>query len=367
MIDMEWIDKLYEVHRSGRIHVNLETFDKRRLLPLEALACMVAAEDGQPMSPEGFEELAARGWFQIGETENGNRGAPAYVPERIELLREVARKGYRDLELARWVRWEEYFIEEILTGDDDVAYIDDDLDLILSQIRSTIEAKEHGKAYDAKGNLIDTTEEISKLKRALDWYESLRGRDLSERERDWIEKTAFQTRSVREATRALLIEHERAEFRAGYSAGVSLASTGFTIRDGNLEIEAGDIMWPSTVQSALAQAEEDGGPTLIRIPKFLIEEDRVVPVQTMIPSEYERAWRAANLDGFLEEWARIRGDRRCQHCFAALPADADQRRLYCGERCRGAAKQRRWRKQNPLAFQEAQRRYFNSLPDFEVG
>lgn len=230
MIDREWLDKLYEAHRSGRVYVNLETFDKRRLLPLEALAFMVAAESGQPMTSEGFKELAARGWFQIGETDGGDLAAPAYVPARIELLREAERKGYRDLELARWARWEEYFIEEILTADDDVAYIDDDLELIISHMRSTIEAKEHGKAYDANGDLIDATDEISKLKVALDWYEGMRGRDLHEHEREWNEKAAFRVRAMRESIRALMFEHERAWFRAGYSVGVTLASCGFKIR-----------------------------------------------------------------------------------------------------------------------------------------
>jgi hypothetical protein len=36
------------------------------------------------------------------------------------------------------------------------------------------------------------------------------------------------------------------------------------------------------------------------------------------------------------------------------------RRIYCGDRCRDAARQRRWRRNNPLKYQESQRRYWTS-------
>jgi hypothetical protein len=56
-------------------------------------------------------------------------------------------------------------------------------------------------------------------------------------------------------------------------------------------------------------------------------------------------------------------ERRCAQCGAAIPADADRRKLYCDAKCKRAFHNvSQCRGQEIMAFLEAQRRYCNAKP-----
>jgi predicted nucleic acid-binding Zn ribbon protein len=81
----------------------------------------------------------------------------------------------------------------------------------------------------------------------------------------------------------------------------------------------------------------------------------------MRPAEYGALWKKNDLDGYLDRWTKLKGERRCFNCFGALPEDSHDRRRFCGEKCRNAAKQRRLRERNPEAVERTQKRYWESV------
>lgn len=114
----------------------------------------------------------------------------------------------------------------------------------------------------------------------------------------------------------------------------------------------------------MAHDESANGPQ-IRVPGFILRGDRVLPCKTLRPVEYEQLWSQHDLDGYLMAWANVRGERCCANCLEALPSEASGLRRFCGERCRNAAKQRRFRERNPEAAERARRRYYKSIEDDE--
>jgi hypothetical protein len=118
-------------------------------------------------------------------------------------------------------------------------------------------------------------------------------------------------------------------------------------------------MWDITVESALAYGDSSE-MTPIRVPGFLLQGERILPTRTLRPAEYAQRWRDHDLDAYLECWAGLRGERRCLNCFSALPGEADERKRFCNEKCRNAAKQRRHRERNPDSVERAQQRYWQS-------
>jgi hypothetical protein len=105
----------------------------------------------------------------------------------------------------------------------------------------------------------------------------------------------------------------------------------------------------------VAYAEED--VPAIRVPGFLLRGDLVLPTQTLTPRDYERLWKEHDLDQYLLRWSAVQGEKRCLNCLSKLPASPHDRRMYCGEKCRNALKQKRHRRTNPDAIAKAQQKY----------
>src|SRR2546427_287247 len=140
MIDVEKIDAMFEAGIAAWAH-----FDKRVLFPFEEIA-QHHAGGVDPLSEEDLRLAAARGWFSIqsGAGPDGNKdGCPAYAPERVLFLRTLQRQGYYADELRLIACHEEMLIDEILTNND-LAYLDDNVELLLAHNRCLLERLETG-------------------------------------------------------------------------------------------------------------------------------------------------------------------------------------------------------------------------------
>jgi hypothetical protein len=156
------------------------------------------------------------------------------------------------------------------------------------------------------------------------------------------------------------LDEKRARCEAGYSPLVCFLET----RYGSGRF-SGEVEWDWTIRSAMA--ENEGVEAPLRIPGFLLRGGAVTTTGTLRPSEYAERWRELKLDAYLETWARLHEERRCKNCHRDLPDGADPRRQFCGERCRNAVRQRRYRRSHPEAIERAQSRYWRSLDLAEEG
>jgi hypothetical protein len=154
-----------------------------------------------------------------------------------------------------------------------------------------------------------------------------------------------------------LVEEDRAQLRQGYSPSVQFSKcSSRPFQEYTFE----GIRWDSTLRCAIAHDESPTGP-IIRIPGFVLRGEHVGTPKTMRPTEYGKLWKEYDLDGYLQAWARLSGGRLCANCLEPLSPSANDKKKFCGEKCRNAAKQRRFREQNPVAAEKAQRTYWGSI------
>jgi len=334
-------------------------FDKRVLLPLAQLPDAVARATGERVSEEELRMRAGQGWFPLlpGAGEDGDEeGVPLYVPGRIGWLYTLQRRGYSTDELRLISQHEEGIIDECLTVDH-MAYSDDDLETLLLHDRANLYSAEHERVMGPSGEVIDQAPQAEKLRKEIRVLEHMQSNGIPEAKRDRIARLAFRARWLSEFIRVDMVQTDRTKALAGYSPFVQCSSSSWSQSDG---FKGGPIHWELTVQAAATYGTtSEIAP--IRVPDFLLRGDQVIPTRTLRPTEYAQLWKERNLDTYLEWVSELLGERRCLNCFAALPTTAGEHKRFCGERCRNAAKQRRYRERNPEAVQRAQQRYWQSL------
>jgi hypothetical protein len=347
MIDLEVIDKLYSVGiRTCAI------FDKRVLFPISQLAQAVFSETGETVSEIEMRVRAAEGWFPLinGAGVDGNEdGAPLYVPSRIELLTKLQKAGWGADELRLVASTEEWMIDNCLTGDE-TPYLDDDLDTLIRFFSDRIDSFEHSIGGDSE----ERDEELLKARRELQLMRRLKENGIPDDRKATIEKAAFRARALEEFLRLWLLEMDRAKVLAGFSPFVSCSSS-WSKEQG---FRGERIDWRYTIKAAMAHADSGIEPP-IRVPGLLLRGDQIIPTRTLRPAEYAALWKERNLDSYLECWAQLHNEHRCLNCFAPL-AEGFERR-FCGDKCRNAAKQRRFRERNPESVEQIQKRYWESV------
>jgi predicted nucleic acid-binding Zn ribbon protein len=364
MVDLEVVDKWFEVgYQLGNV-IHFGLFDRRVLLSWEQLADRIYLMTGKNLTLEDLTSLQDRGWIPIlsnpNDPENGI-GIPMYADSQIQLLWELERHGYSPSELQSIAKWEEEAIDSFLAVDD-LVYLDDDLELMINHMKCRILQADlcsmRRGIGDSPGEPVSIPRE--RYERKLRMYEQFQRIGIPGDYQYDVAKAAFRVRAIHEAIRVEISDMERAQIRAGYSPFVVCTST-WRSSDRKLLFDARGIHWEPTIKTAVAHTEEDV-PT-IRIPGFLLHGDQVVPTKTLTPRNYEQLWKEHHLDQYLLAWATVQGEKRCLNCLSTLPDSSDLRRRYCSDRCRNALKQKRYREKNPDAAFEANRKYYTSLDD----
>lgn len=344
---LELIDEMYE---RGANAIRICVFDKRVLLPLSQLPDAVQGETGEVINQEGLRARASEGWFPLltGAGIDGcEDGVPLYVPSRVGLYLKLEREGYSGAELRDMAELEEWSIDNVCAAEE-LAYVDDDLETLILHAEARLEAIQSPSSAG--------TDDIDRARKEVSFLHRLRETGVSEVLRPVIEKGAFRVRTFNEATRWMLVEMDRSKVKAGYSPDVVCSSHGWNSETG---FRCDGVLWRQTVRVALSRTEAGSTPA-IRVPGFVLRGDLVVPTRTMRPADYSSQWKRHEIDEYLGAWAEVRGEKRCLNCYAELPA-GNERKRFCGEKCRSAARQRRFRERNPDAVERAQKRYWDSI------
>jgi hypothetical protein len=237
----------------------------------------------------------------------------------------------------------------------DLAYLDDDVETVLAHNRGLLEQLESGRLRPV--NDPEQPDKMTALRRQVRILEDYRANGVPEAKQRIVAKIAFRLRAFNDALRVQLIEDDRIRIRAGYSHFIHFSSMSWSLSDG---FKAGPIMWTPTIHAGAALADNADVPP-IRVPGFILRAEQITSLRTLHPTEYQQLWHDHDLDGYLHSLAQIRGERRCPNCLVSLSADDVGRKLFCSERCRNTAKQRRYRERNPDAVKLAQQRYRQSL------
>ena len=354
----QWFERGFSEYGSP---IRFGVFDKRVLLSLDEVAQDSSQAIGKTITTEHLIDMAARGWIPLlshaDDPETG-LGAPLYASSRLEFLIALERDGYSAEELRVIAEFEEQTIDYILTTDE-LTYIDDDLGIIMQHMDDMLrDAEQDGRSeipVDRSGKTVTR----ERYEWTLCMLQRFQYEGIPDRYQYAITRDAFRIRAQRECIRVWLCELDRAKTRAGYSPFVACVKESWHINDGITFTAEEGVWWEPTIHSALAHAE--GAIPTIRVPGFVLHGDQILSSRTLTPREYEQLWKQHDLDNYQLTWWDIQGQKHCLHCLAALPDRANDRRLYCSERCRNTAKQKRYRQRNPDAIREAQRKYWSQF------
>lgn len=358
MIDLAFIDEIYERGKaSGLGPPQWRLFDKRVLLPLSWLPDAVKKETNEVIAEDTLRAKAAEGWFVLlsGAGDEGNeQGVPLYVPSRIGLFLKLEREGYAADELRAIAEQEDWNVENVFTTDE-LAYVDDDLEALIQYLQNRTQDNEGEGITMSPGLEARKKKEIEKARRELGALESYRMNGVPDDMRPEVEKAAYRARALHESVRLMLLKMDRDAIEAGFSPSV-LCTRRWNFSEG---FKGTEIRWRLTMSAAIASARPDEAPR-IRVPGFLLCGDQITPTRTLRPTDYAALWGEYDFDEYLKVWSATSGERVCLNCFAPLTS-ANERKRFCGEKCRNAARQRRYRERNPEAVERTQKRYWESI------
>lgn len=193
--------------------------------------------------------------------------------------------------------------------------------------------------------------EIATRERFIQRLQGLSWNELPLERRNRYARSAFTCRFRDEFIRIQLLDGDRAKIRNGFSPFVFFRRCEFS---GDGKFSGQDVDWQMTLEAA-----GEGEPP-IRLPGLRLASGTVQTTRTFTPSEYERVWKDYRLDKYSRAWAALKALRICLHCLTPLPAGTDDKRRYCHEACRNAARQRRFRENRPERIMEIQERYWAS-------
>ncbi len=347
MFDLEMIDKWYEAGKECGSIIHFGLFDKRALLPVEQLTVALERETGEILTEGEIHTKASAGWFPLLAMESPDEGLgwPLYVPSRIGLLLKLEREGYGPEELRVIADLEEWAIDNLYSADD-MAYLDDDLETLIQASQERLDAFQYVEPKEP--------EKEAATRKELTFLQGLKANGVPDQLSSKIEKQAFRLRAWNEGLRVQLLVMDRDKIRAGYSPAIYHVGHSWNAKDG---YTGENLRWAETIKASLTYVAEGLVPT-IRIPGWILRGDRVSPVQTLRPAEYAAEWKARDIDDYLREWNLVQGVRTCLHCMTPLSPAGNDRKRFCGQRCRNAAKQKRFRENNPMGIVRAQERYW---------
>src|SRR5882724_2473278 len=146
MIDLELVDRLFEIgHQHGEL-IAFINFAKRALLPLEQVTADISSATGKGITREDLTRMGDLGWIpllSVPHDPEGGIGIPLYAPTRIELLLELEREGYSATELRAIAECEEVTIDYILTTEE-LTYTENELALVVQHMRDMLlHAEQH--------------------------------------------------------------------------------------------------------------------------------------------------------------------------------------------------------------------------------
>lgn len=330
-------------------------FDRRVRMPLEWWVESVRTEAGECVSVDDLRRFAADGWFPLAAIADGNTepGVYLYTPSRVGLYLGLQRQGYTSEELRDFAEREEWLIDNCLTTEDlDLLYLDDDLEVLVMNARAEIKVFKMNITcgHDARPES-ELRNEIAIRKRFIQRLQALSWNELALERRNRYARSAFTCRFRDEFIRIQLLDGDRAKIRSGFSPFVFFRRCEYS-SDGTFSGQ--DVDWRMTLEAA----GERESP--IRLPGLRLAGGSIQTTRTFTPTEYERVWKEYRLDEYSRAWAELKALRICLNCLTPLPAGSDDKRRYCDDGCRSAARQRRFRQNRPERVMEIQERYWTS-------
>ena len=346
-------------------------FDKGRLVTWREIAEAFVQENVEAPTFEDIIRYATRELIPIHSKTDypGGVGFPPYVSSRIKFLSEIENKGWYEEELRDIADYEEWTIDN-----HQKPYINNDIDLLIQHAESFSKwwsayfKFQYDRWNQDSGSQPDWwedetknfQEQLDENERRISLLKQFRDFGIPTEYQNELRDSAFDIRSSDESACKLAIQGIRSMVSKGFSPYIIFREYIVAIPiDISDYTPSNSVNWSVTISLVTALLKNE--IPLFRVPGFLLQGEKILSTETILPNEYKELWEEYNFDEYLSELSKIQGNKRCQYCMKKLDSSSDKRRMYCSDQCRNAAKQKRYRERNPDAVIKHTNKYWFNL------
>ncbi len=327
-----------------------------------------------------LETMLAEGLIQTWKDAAGQQGFIIYSPHQAGVFKKLKEVGRYELEELQHIAecWGDYLGTVIIDEPPYDSHDVSDFEHFRRRATEIISSLEEDVARGPSRSYLDADHALQQFElikqRLSEWRHTatiLAGKTeetLSDRLRSAIQRQLWHLRWVEEFVRISMAQQFEAQILEGYSVEVTFNATSW--HDG--ETALSDISWSSTFRR-VKEMRREGHRLPLRMPDFNVTEKGIELLRPLTPEQYSAMYSRHNMQEMVhvlnemgsEIWSPAPlpiGDSTCAECAATFYRGRPTQ-IYCSERCRRRAKNRRWRERDPERARQCQARYWKSYCD----
>ena len=328
------------------------------------------------------EAMVAEGLVRVWTDAGGVEGFIPYSTRQAGVFKKLKEMGRYDLAELQHIAecWGEYLEAVVI---DEPPYDDrniPDLEHLRRRVAENVAYFEEEIAHGPERSYLEPRQALHQFElgkqRLSEWERTARilagksDQTLSDALRKAVQRHVWHLRWQDEFVRLTMAQQFETQILQGYSVQVTFNA--MSCLDGEMTLS--DINWRSTFRR-IRDMRREGRVFPLRMPEFNITENGVELLQQLTPDQYAELYgrhRMEEMFRVLDEmgseiWsppAPPLGDSICSECTGHFDRQISTQ-IYCGERCRKRAKNRRWRERDPERARQCQARYWKGYGDAE--
>lgn len=317
------------------------------------------------LEPAQVEDLLANGLVAVWCSKSGKPGFIPYSTRQAGVFQHLKAAGrYQILELQYIAeQWRDYLEAVVM---DEPPYDDrdgDDLEHFRRRVQENVEFFRDQSTRSEQDDL--ACEKLAEWQATAQRVAGKTETDLSPALRQAIQQSLWRLRWNEEFVRLLMAQQFEGQLLQGFGPEVVFYGMSWVGCDPLF----GDVDWRGTFRR-LRETRASGRAFPLHMPEFNITERGLELTGKCTPDQYRTLYDKYRLDEMQQILEALGddvwcppplplGDVVCAECKRAFWRD-NPAKLYCSEKCRKRAKNRRWRESDPERARQAQARYWSS-------
>lgn len=313
--------------------------------------------------------MLSEGLIRMWEDRTGQQGLIPYSSRQAGVFKKLKETGRYDLAELKHIAecWGDYLeavvVEEPPYDDRELSDLENFRRRVAENVSFFRDEVERGSGRDEIAN-----QRLSEWQQTARILEGKAEHTISDPLRSIIQRHLWHLCWHDEFVRLIMAQQFEAKLLQGYSVQVTFNRTSWHAGETALS----DINWESTFRR-IRDMRQEGQLFPLRMPEFNVTENGIELLRPLTPEQYSDIYLRHNMPEMLrvldqmgdEIWSPPPpplGDSICRECAGHFDRQKPTQ-VYCGERCRKRAKNRRWREKDPERARQCQAKYWSSYGD----